>query len=305
MITDIHAHLFDPSWYPNAFIEALIKDFVRRQQKVGKPIDLEGIRRQLCRSLTDNTGEKTLGIMDKVGIDKKIILIVDWGIALGEGEKSIWEIHKEILSICRRFNDRLLGFAGVDPRRKDASDIVSWAFDNLGAKGLKLHPTSEWTLTEDRTKEIVNIASVRRLPVMIHLGKTIDILSDKNAKPGPFIELARQFPEIPFIAGHCGFDLWEVFAISDFLPENIFFDISGWQGRIRNEATSIMDDLIKLHQLFPKRVGFGTDSPFFSFNFIQSEKQWVGKIIPPFINKWAIVDTSLSVLFPSFISGKN
>ncbi|MGO9138308.1 MAG: amidohydrolase family protein [Syntrophales bacterium] len=296
MITDIHAHLFHTSWYPRVFIDAVVKDFVAKQQRAGNRVDEAGIRRQLCKMLTDDTGATTVRIMDKVGIDKKFIMIVDWGIELGEGEKSIWQIHEEILTICDRFKDRLVAFAGVDPRRADAADLLIWAFSR-GARGLKLHPTGGWTLADHRTKQLVSLAADRKLPILVHLGKTVDVLNDANAQPEPFIELAKQFPTVPFIAGHCGFDLWEVFVLSNEIPGNVYFDISGWQERIQGDGTNIIVDLDRLHRAFPGRVCFGTDSPFYTFNLIPAEKQWTERVIPPFGNKWAVVDLSVPTLF--------
>ena len=290
---DLHAHLFHPRWYPRLFQEAMWRDFERRQQKAGQR-HAAAITRQLCKMLTDDTGATTVKIMDKVGIEKRVILVLDWGVELGEAEKSIWEIHKEILGICRQFSDRLIGFAGVDPRRKDAAALLAWAFDDMGARGLKLHPTGGWSLTESRTLNLVGLAAQRRLPVLVHLGKTVDVLSDVNAQPGPFMELARQFPETPFIAGHSGFDLWEAFVKAPDSPANLYYDISGWQERIRGDGANILSDLAKLHETFPGRVCFGTDSPFYSFNLIPSEKQWLERTVPPFSGKWADADALLN-----------
>jgi len=283
MITDIHAHLFHPSWYPKAFTEALVRDFIKRRQSAGQRIS-EGIDRQLLKLLTDDTGVATIRIMDKAGIKKRLIMIVDWGVELGEAEKSIWQIHEEILNICNQSSDRLYAFAGVDPRRKDAKDLIEWSFDKLGAIGLKLHPTGGWRLTDTETHRIVCLAAERNLPILIHLGKTVDVLNSANAHPKAFIELASQYPSIPFIAGHSGYDLWEVFLQIDNVPKNIYFDISGWQERIKGDGTNILNDLKTLNHKFPGRICFGTDSPFYSFNLVLSEINWVEKISPFIIN---------------------
>ena len=288
MITDIHAHLFHPSWYPTAFTEALVRDFVKRRQRTGQRTSA-GIDRQLIKMLTDDTGSSTVRIMDKAGIEKRLIMIVDWGIELGEAEKSIRQIHEDILNVCLQFRDRLFGFAGVDPRRKEARDLIEWSFDQLGARGLKLHPTGGWRLTDEETHQIVSLAAKRNLPVLIHLGKTVDVLNSENAHPKPFIELAAQYPTIPFIAGHSGYDLWEVFLQQDNVPDNIYFDISGWQERIEGDGANILKDLLKLNHKFPGRICFGTDSPFYSFNLLPSEKNWVEKIRKLWIDpKWEI-----------------
>lgn len=303
MITDAHAHLFHPSWYPRAFLEATVRDFVTRKEKSGRRVDATGISHQIVRMLTDATGDTTVRIMDKVGIEQRLIMIIDWGIELGEAEKSIWQIHQEILAICNRFSDRLIAFAGVDPRRADAAELLTCAFDSLGAQGLKLHPTGGWRLMDPRTLEIVSMAADRGLPVLVHLGKTVDVLSDANARPEPFVELAKQFPAVPFVAGHSGFDLWKTFVGSSSIPDNVYFDISGWQERVQGDGANVIADLTRLHNSFPGRVCFGTDSPFYSFNLIPSEKQWVERVCLAFPDQWARVDASLFGLFaPSFAS---
>ena len=272
MIIDYHAHLFHPKWYPKRFNDELVYDFIRRS---GKKKSFGEIAANLFKLLSDENGEMTLRIMDKVGIDKRNILVVDWGLELGEAEKSIVQIHEEILKICRNFNDRLSCFAGVDPRRNNAKELVEWAFDKMGAKGLKLHPTGGWKLTEHRTLEIVEMADSRNLPVIVHIGKTIKELSDKNAQPASLIKLAKIFPKTIFVAGHSGFTKWRAFVDARHIPENIYFDISGWQelgDKVERVPTSALSELI---QAFPGHVIFGTDSPFYTYNLIPSEMSWI------------------------------
>jgi hypothetical protein len=72
--------------------------------------------------------------MDKVGIDKEIIAIIDLGLELGEPQKSIIEIHREVLSICNKFPSGLVGFAGIDPRRPNAERVIKTGYGELGQK---------------------------------------------------------------------------------------------------------------------------------------------------------------------------
>jgi predicted TIM-barrel fold metal-dependent hydrolase len=213
--------------------------------------------------------------MDKVWIDKRVVLIIDWGVGLGEPTKSIGEIHDEILGVCARFPDRLLGFAGVDPRRDEAPEIVERAFDSLGARGLKLHPTTGWNLSDERAHRLVALASDRSLPVLVHVGKTLDILTDEHAQPDALTDLARAFPETNFIAGHSGFDRWRTFGDQSTVPPNVFFDISGWQELGARDPQRMRGDLEALVEAFPGRVFFGTDSPFYSYNLPAAESKWL------------------------------
>ena len=278
MILDVHAHLYHPRWYPTVYRQALARDYVRRMSKFGRPISRQTAESIVSRMLTDDTGHTTITIMDRVGIDKRIILVLDWGLALEEAEKSIWDIHREVLSICGRYKDRLVGFAGVDPRRRDAVNIVTWAFDDMGARGLKLHPTSEWRLDDVRTHQVVEVAARRKLPILVHVGRTVDCFSDANAQPKALIDLASAFPGARFVAGHSGFEAWAQFASEPHVSPNIYFDISGWQDLLYQDRHQMKVQLSALLTAFPGRVCFGSDSPFYSYNLITSERSWLATI---------------------------
>ncbi len=287
---DLHAHLLHPKWYPPRFIDALLRDFARRQQAAGNPKPLP-VSRQLLRMMADDDGATTIAMMDRAGIEKRAILVLDWSVELGAAPSTIGDIHRDILGVCARYPDRLVGFAGVDPRRTDAVEIVQWACDELGARGLKLHPTSGWTLNDQRTYEVVSVAAERNLPTLVHVGKTVDVLSDANARPAPFLELAATFPESTFIAGHSGFDLWEYFVLhAEMVPPNVFFDISGWQERVRGDGQNVVDDLRRLSSAFPGRICFGTDSPFYSFNLLLAEQRWIERVEPVLRGEWVRFD---------------
>lgn len=278
MILDAHAHLFHPAWYPARFTEYLMQDFARSMQsrtgRLCSPAQAAGA----IRCMIDRTGELTLRVMDQAGIDRRVILVVDWGLELGEAELSLAAIHKEILGVCARSNGRLIGFAGVDPTRGGAADIVRRAFDDFEARGLKLHPTGSWTLDDDRTHEVVSIAADRRLPVLVHIGRTMTILKDENAQPDALCRLARAFPHAAFIAGHCGFERFEMFLNEIDAPPNIYFDISGWQDMVRTRNCALAQELPRILRAFPNRVCYGTDSPFFSCNLASREKWWLDTV---------------------------
>jgi uncharacterized protein len=278
MIVDVHAHLYHPSWYPARFNTYLGNDFARRKAaQTGRQVSASQIE-SVIRLMADRTGETTIRVMDAVGIEQRVILIVDWGLELGEPEISLEAIHREVLSVCRKSQGRLVGFAGVDPRRESGPDLLRIAFDELGARGLKLHPTGAWSLDDDRTGELVTLASSRGLPVLVHVGATMKILSDENSQPHALLRLARRFPSATFIAGHSGFELFRIFVDTPDVPANIYFDISGWQEMIRTQMELLPEYLSSLLRAFPGRVCFGTDSPFFSYNLAPQERWWIENV---------------------------
>ncbi len=213
--------------------------------------------------------------MDRVGIDRRVILILDWGLELGEPETSIENLHREILKCCRQSSGRLIGYAGIDPRREAAVELLRRSLDDYGARGLKLHPTGGWRLDDARTLDLVSLAVTREVPVLVHIGATMDILSDKNCQPEALIKLARHFPKGKFVAGHSGFGLFTVFLEEKSPPRNLIFDISGWQELVGEDSALLSANLSSLLTTFPDRVCFGTDSPFYSYNLVAREKHWV------------------------------
>jgi predicted TIM-barrel fold metal-dependent hydrolase len=275
MIVDVHAHLFHPRWYPRAFCRSLVDDFVQRSRASGRNPNPVQAETTMMRTLSDDTGNMTVRLMDKCGVDVKIILVLDWGIELGEADCSIQQIHEEILGICAKFEDRLVGYAGIDPRRRGAVELVERAIDSQGARGLKLHPTGEWQLSDESTHKVVAVAAKRGLPTLVHVGKTLDILNDRNAQPRALIELARCFPEGKFVAGHSGWELFEVFLNEPNLPDNLYLDVSAWQPWLESEPAALDARLTKLIQNLPERVCYGSDGPFFTYNLVGSEKGWL------------------------------
>jgi uncharacterized protein len=106
--------------------------------------------------LSDKDGSICLRVMDRGGIEKRALHVLDWGLELGEPKCTVREVNEAVLSVCDRHPDRLIGFAGIDPSRPDAVPLLTWAFDKLGAAGMKLHPISRgWTLHDDRVAALV------------------------------------------------------------------------------------------------------------------------------------------------------
>lgn len=276
-ITDVHAHLYYPDWYPLRFQKQLAIDYLRRR---GKGFAEELVGRELNalnRVLSDRDGSICLRVMDKAGLERRALHVVDWGLELGEPVCSVRDINAAILGVCNRHPDRLTGFAGVDPRRPDAVPLMTWAFDKLGAGGLKLHPTSRgWTLEDDRVAALVDLAAQRQLPVMVHTGGTVSVLSDEHCQPNALLGLAARFAGVNFIAGHSGFLNWRAFGSDP--PANLWFDISAWQEGLRSDEEELKVEIRQLLARFPNRVFFGTDSPFYGFNMAFSEMKWIAVV---------------------------
>jgi len=121
----------------------------------------------------------------------------------------------------------------------------------------------------------VESAAQRALPVVVQVGRTVDVLSDRSSQPDAFLGLARAFPKTSFIAGHSGFELWKSFTVNQNVPRNVYFDVSSWQEAAARDADGTRADLATLLKKSPRRVCYGTDSPFYSYNLMVSESNWL------------------------------
>jgi hypothetical protein len=210
MIIDIHSHIGDP-WY------AYWK----------QNVDVED----------------HLISMDRWSIDKRC---VSW-----------WQPHnapdrgnKIIADIVRKSDNRLLGFAVINPRwYKESVDEVVKAKQEYGMVGLKFHPAAchyrpDLPLIDRVMEKGIELG----FPMLFHCG------ADEYSNPHNLGNLARRFPEATIIMAHMGEEAWfEAIAIAGSLP-NIVLDTTGSRNwyRILNYALDMVGE---------DRIVFGMDFP--------------------------------------------
>ncbi len=104
--------------------------------------------------------------MDVAGIDRAVVLPVD--LPADKGFVSI--TNKEVAEI-EAASDRLIGFASVDPNRKDAKEVLEQAFTDCKLKGLKLHPVRQaFNPEEERFSWIYQLCEKENKPIVFHCG---------------------------------------------------------------------------------------------------------------------------------------
>jgi len=138
MKVDIHAHLMGEEVPGKAFWDGFT-----RLASVHTGRDEERIRQRLP-DIWDLTGEKLIADLDDAGVEKVMIMPVDWGLvpAFKESTMDIWEQHLIHVEVARQYPDRVITFACFDPRRSNAVELLERAVTELGAEGLKIHPAA-------------------------------------------------------------------------------------------------------------------------------------------------------------------
>jgi predicted TIM-barrel fold metal-dependent hydrolase len=155
------------------------------------------------------------------------------------------KMNDYIADSVRKYPKRLVGFGRVDPRREDAIEELRRIKNNLGLRGLKLHPMVECFRPDhpffNRFFQQVNKLN---LPILFHTG-------DGFSSPGLISGIASKCSKLPIILGHLKEGALNVMEQFD----NIYVETSG-----------TLPNLIELGaDIDENRILFGSDAPYYRY----------------------------------------
>ena len=275
MIFDCHAHLASSAVLPKQFFDGWCATIKRSLPHEVSREQEQGLDR-LFEQLRDDEGAEVLcRQMDDAGIDRAVLLVIDFGLVFGEEEMTLEEIHLEHRRIVAG-DDRFCAFAGVDPRRgREGVELFEKAIYEWGFRGLKLYPPCGFSPSDSSLFPYYEICSAERIPVLTHTGPTSSALAFAPAHPMEVDRAAQQFPAVDFILGH-GAIFWhrDASMLAEYRP-NIYLDLSGFQAELnKNHFRQIIEWHVS--RGLARRILFGTDWPIHRFWGQQSK--WVETI---------------------------
>ncbi|MBK8905003.1 MAG: amidohydrolase family protein [Anaerolineaceae bacterium] len=115
---------------------------------------------------------------------------------------SLRDGNKHLSRLVRGHEDRLVGFAVVNPLHPTAADDLEHAVTNLGLRGLKTVPTG-WYPYDDCAHHVFARAAALQIPVLLHSGIFIDGRSGRFCRP-TFYEALRDHPGLRVTLAHLG-----------------------------------------------------------------------------------------------------
>ena len=269
MIIDIHTHLCNPDIVAHPFEDGWVEVAALKSNK-----PLEEVQRRFAE-FYDISGGMIIEDMDAAGIDKSVLLVIDWGLAhqIGEAKLSIEEINKVYADAAKKYPQRLIAFAGIDPRRNKAAESVGKFLKEWGMKGIKLHSAAGFYPNDKACYPIYEKALEYGVPVLFHTGDSLKPLYFKYCQPIYVQEVAVDFPDLPIILAHTG-GCWysEAVAICN-NATNVYLDLSIWQQRLRRPLEFYRDLRTLLNSVSWQRVLFGSDYPF--LKRLVNQERWV------------------------------
>jgi predicted TIM-barrel fold metal-dependent hydrolase len=270
MIIDVHTHLSNPDILAQPFWDGWVELGALRANK-----PLEEVRRRLPE-FWDISGDMIVEDMDAAGIDKSVLLVIDWGLAhlIGEAKLSSEEINKVYADAVEKYPQRLIAFAGIDPRRNKAAELVGRFLNEWGMKGIKLHSAAGFYPNDKACYPIYEKALEYGVPVLLHTGESLKPFYFKYCQPIYVQEVAMDFPDLPIILAHTG-GCWysEAVAICN-NATNVYLDLSIWQQKFRRPLEFYRDLRTLLNSVPWQRVLFGSDYPF--LKRLVNQERWVG-----------------------------
>jgi len=263
MIIDMHCHIWKREWLSGDLLKVLesVNDQMRFQDR---------------ENILDGSPERLIAAMDEAGIDKTVLLPLDYEILYTGGALSFKEYNDFAAQCTRRYPKRLIAFAGVDPRRgAGAVAELRRCVEEHGFRGLKLWTVTGFVPDDEAFYPLYEEAARLGVVVMVHTGMGPADSYLKTCRPVYVDKIAVDFREIPFVMAHVGAPWTEEALAVAMKNANVYVDISAWQKTcsVFPFAFSQLLSLTKAMHRGVHKVLFGSDWPMFTELF--SQRAWV------------------------------
>jgi hypothetical protein len=190
-------------------------------------------------------------------VDKSIVL----------GFKSRY-LHAEVPNLfvseyVRKFPQKLIGFAGIDPTEESAVDEVRLAREELRLRGVTVSPPNQdFHPADSRAMEVYAEAEKLGMPILFHpSGQFSEKSKLEYGRPYLLDEVARSFPNLRIVIAQLGQPWVEETIVMLGKHHNVFADVSGLLSRTWQAYNAMV--LAYQHGVIDKLL-FGSDFPYTS-----------------------------------------
>ena len=133
------------------------------------------------------------------GVDRAIVFSLRYGDSAGiDGNDEV------TAAAVKKYPDKFVGFAAVDPRRRDAMELLEHAIEDLGLKGVKFGPIYNGvSLLDPRMEPVYRYCVKNNLPLTMHMGTTYaENAPIEYGRPLAVDEIASRYPDVKLIMAH-------------------------------------------------------------------------------------------------------
>jgi hypothetical protein len=128
----------------------------------------------------------------------------------------------------KKYPNKFVGFAAVDPRRPDAMELLEHAIEDLGLKGVKFGPIYNGvSLLDPRMEPVYRYCVKNNLPLTMHMGTTFaENAPIELARPMAVDEVASRHPDLKMIMAHMAHPWVEECIVIARKRANVYCEVS-------------------------------------------------------------------------------
>ncbi len=168
-----------------------------------------------------------------------------------------------VADYVKRFPQKLIGFAGIDPTEDAAVEEVNLAKTELQLRGITLSPANQdFHPSDSRAMDVYAEAERLGMPVLCHFGGQYTQSSKMEyARPYLFDEVARAFPKLKLVIAQIGQPWVDETIVLLGKHQHIYADVSGMLSR----PWQAYNALVSCYQYgVIDKLLFGSDFPYTS-----------------------------------------
>jgi len=268
VLINVHGHLLPRNVWSDKHWDLLAS-------QVASSLNLpkETVFEQMLPQIWNIDAERLVEVMDSAGIDKAMIMGVDFGMSwVGEAPWSVEEMNHYIAKQVEEYPDKLAGICGVDPRRGErAIKILEKAVEEWGMVAVKIWPVTGFYPDDREFWPFYEKCVELGVPVHSHTASVIfPGQESKWADPIYLDGVASHFPDLKIVMVHFGAPNWtyKCVGIMSGRP-NVYVEISGHQTFAAAMPQRWLSDLryylnipsVSAGRSIGDRIMFGTDWP--------------------------------------------
>lgn len=261
MIIDSHYH------YMSAMNEKGAAEIVgmifQEAKKMGMNPDEETLLKTAAQTWGDPLADRMIEKMDEAGIDVTVAVNVDNIFLKSFTPETMQKQNRLLGEAVKRHPGRIIGLAGIDPRRPESPDMVRACLEEFGLKGVKYHPDHGFDPAGPESRRVLEILARHKGVLLSHSGPLLPKGRCWYADPMRLADIAVDFPEITVIAAHMGgYINWRPWASLAAFQSTMYGDLAVWDTLAYKNYNLFCRELRDAIDLAgPDKILFGSDAP--------------------------------------------
>jgi predicted TIM-barrel fold metal-dependent hydrolase len=261
MLIDSHYHYM--AGMTEKAAAGMVEMIFQEAKKMGMNPDYETMLKTAGETWGDPQGDRLIEKMDEAGIDVTLAVNVDdFNIKKLTGEKMQMQ-NRMLGEAVKRHPGRIIGLAGIDPRRPEAAEMTGVCLEEYGLRGIKYHPDHGFDPGGPESYKVLEVLARHKGILLSHTSPLMPHGRCKFGDPLQLSDIAVDFPEIKVIAAHMGgYINWRSWASLAAYQSTMYGDLAVWDTlAFKNYGLFCRELRTAIDLAGPTKILFGSDAP--------------------------------------------